>query len=80
MKLFVGRIPNGATPEDLKNHFAEFGEVSDAYIPTPFRGFGFITFASSAEGRLAQRITHKMKVKYHISIFSSMYCPLLAMF
>jgi len=61
MKLFVGRIPHGVTQEELKNYFLEFGEISDTYIPPPFRGFGFVTFVSSENARLALRLNHKIK-------------------
>jgi len=47
MKLFVGRLPGGTTVENLKEYFSQFGEVTDAWIPTPFRNFGFITYAST---------------------------------
>eukprot|EP00112_Aurelia_sp_Birch-Aquarium-sp1_P024544 Seg782.4 transcript_id=Seg782.4/GoldUCD/mRNA.D3Y31 product="TAR DNA-binding protein 43" protein_id=Seg782.4/GoldUCD/D3Y31 len=46
-KLFIGRLAGGTTTDDLKNYFEMFGELTDVYIPKPFRGFGFITFASS---------------------------------
>lgn len=46
-KLFVGRLAGGTTTDDLRNYFVIFGELTDIYIPKPFRGFGFITFASS---------------------------------
>lgn len=31
-------------PEDLKEFFSQYGEVTDVFIPKPFRGFGFVTF------------------------------------
>ena len=33
------------TTEHLKNHFSQFGEVVDVYIPEPFRAIAFVTFA-----------------------------------
>jgi len=53
MKLFVGRCPSGITTDDLREHFAKFGELTDVYIPTPFRNFAFITYASQEAGRSA---------------------------
>lgn len=58
MKLFIGRIPDGTSAEDLKTYFSDFGEVKDAYIPTPPRGFGFVTYACSEDGRAVLRRSH----------------------
>ncbi len=43
----MGRLANGTTQDDLRNYFEIFGELTDVYIPKPFRAFGFVTFASS---------------------------------
>lgn len=43
-KVFVGRITEEMSIEDLKEYFSQFGEVTDVYIPKPFRSFCFITF------------------------------------
>ncbi|EDO44940.1 predicted protein [Nematostella vectensis] len=52
-KLFVGRLPESTTEKTLMEYFAQFGEVTDVYIPKPFRHFGFVTFAS---GELAKKV------------------------
>jgi len=44
-KIFVGRITENLTKEDIKDHFETFGLVTDVYIPTPFRHFCFVQFA-----------------------------------
>lgn len=44
-KIFVGRMSEDITAEDLREYFSQFGEITDTYIPKPFRGFGFVTFA-----------------------------------
>uniref|UniRef100_A0A915HXT4 RRM domain-containing protein n=1 Tax=Romanomermis culicivorax TaxID=13658 RepID=A0A915HXT4_ROMCU len=44
-KIFVGRINESVTVEDLREHFVQFGDVIDVFIPKPFRGFGFVTFS-----------------------------------
>ena len=33
------------TEEDLRQYFAQFGEVRDVFLPRPFRAFAFVTFA-----------------------------------
>lgn len=43
-KVFVGRCTEEMTSEDLKDYFTKFGEVTDVFIPKPFRAFAFITF------------------------------------
>lgn len=45
-KIFVGRISEDITIDDLQNYFSRFGEVTDVYIPKPFRSFAFVTFDS----------------------------------
>mmetsp|Transcript_24062 Transcript_24062/g.44705 ORF Transcript_24062/g.44705 Transcript_24062/m.44705 type:complete len:411 (+) Transcript_24062:204-1436(+) len=45
-KLYVGNVPFDSTPEDLRDLFEEFGDVSDVYIPLRdgrARGFAFVT-------------------------------------
>jgi TAR DNA-binding protein 43 len=44
-KIFVGRCSEDLTTDDLRSFFANYGEVQDVYIPRPFRGFAFVTFA-----------------------------------
>lgn len=43
-KVFVGRITEDMAVEDLKTYFEQYGEVTDVYIPKPFRAFCFVTF------------------------------------
>ncbi|CDW53203.1 RRM 1 and RRM 6 domain containing protein [Trichuris trichiura] len=45
-KVFVGRLTETITEQDLIEFFSSRGEVLDVFIPKPFRGFGFITFSS----------------------------------
>lgn len=60
MKLFVGRVPNGATKEDLSEYFSQFGELKDVYIPTPFKNYGFVTFTSSEVGSYVLSQSHSL--------------------
>lgn len=43
-KVFVGRCTEDMTSDDLKEYFSKFGEVTDVFIPKPFRAFSFVTF------------------------------------
>lgn len=60
-KLFIGRVPVEATPDDLHAYFSQFGWVVDVYLPkdmkkTSHRGFGFVTFSDeAAAARVARR-------------------------
>jgi RNA recognition motif-containing protein len=58
MNIYVANIPWKASEEQLKQLFAEFGEVSSAKIimdkvTQRSRGFGFIEMADDAAGRQA---------------------------
>lgn len=33
------------TTDDLRQYFMQYGEVTDVFIPKPFRAFAFVTFA-----------------------------------
>ena len=46
-KIFVARLSETITADDLKEHFEKFGPVTDVYIPKPFRSFAFVTFQES---------------------------------
>lgn len=63
-KLFIGRLPRGATTEDLRTCFAEYGPLKDVYVPSNFRGFGFVTFASQAAAQAAMNTQHVIKGNY----------------
>lgn len=43
-KVFVGRCTEDITADDLRDYFSKFGEVTDVFIPKPFRAFAFVTF------------------------------------
>lgn len=46
-KIFVGRMTEDITVDDLRDHFSKFGTVTDVFIPKPFRSFGFVTFSDN---------------------------------
>lgn len=43
-KVFVGRCTEDLSSNDLREYFSQFGEVTDVFIPKPFRAFSFVTF------------------------------------
>nr|XP_027201214.1 TAR DNA-binding protein 43-like [Dermatophagoides pteronyssinus] len=43
-KIFIGRLTEAIQYDDLKEYFSKYGEISDIFIPKPFRGFAFVTF------------------------------------
>lgn len=58
MNIYVANIPWKASEEELKNLFAEYGEVTSAKIVTDkftqrSRGFGFIEMKDDTAGRTA---------------------------
>lgn len=46
-KVFIGRVSEDLTVEDLRAYFSKFGEVVDVFIPKPHRAFAFVTFADA---------------------------------
>ncbi|XP_071702563.1 uncharacterized protein [Rutidosis leptorrhynchoides] len=58
-KIFVGRLPQEASVDDLHTYFGRFGRILDVYVPkdpkrSGHRGFGFVTFA---EDGVADRVS-----------------------
>jgi RNA recognition motif-containing protein len=58
MKMYVGNLSYDLTEDELKQKFAEFGEVSSVSILTDRetgrpKGFGFVEMASKAEAEAA---------------------------
>ena len=83
-KIFVGRVTENLSKEDLKDHFETFGQVkeriyikvifyetvscfqvTDVYIPTPFRQFAFVQFS---ESRVAQSLLGKEHIIKGVSV------------
>lgn len=46
-KVFVGRCTEALTADDLREYFGAFGQVTDVFVPKPFRAFSFVTFLDS---------------------------------
>ena len=52
-KIYIGNISYDTSPEQLKEHFSQYGEVSNVYIPTDRftgnpRGFAFLALSAEA--------------------------------
>ncbi|XWS45268.1 hypothetical protein CRYUN_Cryun15aG0121900 [Craigia yunnanensis] len=64
-KIFVGRLPQEATADDLHQYFGRFGHILDVYIPkdpkrSGHRGFGFVTFSEDGVADRVSRRSHKI--------------------
>ncbi|KAL9245796.1 hypothetical protein vseg_019404 [Gypsophila vaccaria] len=64
-KIFVGRLPQEATTDDLRQYFGRFGRILDVYIPkdpkrSGHRGFGFVTFADDGIADRVARRSHEI--------------------
>ena len=62
-KLYVGGIPYTSSNDDLKNHFAQAGEVVSAQIiidkmTNRSKGFGFVEMASEEDANKAISMFH----------------------
>ena len=67
MKLFVGRLAQGTTEDDVNEYFSDYGELVDVFVPqNPFRGFGFITFSSHEDGQKVLSMNHMINVSAFI--------------
>lgn len=64
-KIFVGRLPQEASVEDLRQYFGRFGRIMDVYVPkdpkrSGHRGFGFVTFAEDGIADHVARRSHEI--------------------
>uniref|UniRef100_A0A6M2DQ04 TAR DNA-binding protein 43 n=1 Tax=Xenopsylla cheopis TaxID=163159 RepID=A0A6M2DQ04_XENCH len=67
-KVFVGRCTEDLTADDLQEYFSTFGEVTDVFIPKPFRAFSFVTFLDPDVAQSLCGEDHIIKgVSVHIS-------------
>ena len=58
LNIYVGNLPYAVAENDLRNLFAEFGDVSSAHLIIDrdtgrSKGFGFVEMPNSDEGRRA---------------------------
>jgi len=67
-KVFVGRCTEDINADDLREYFSKFGEVTDVFIPKPFRAFSFITFLDPEVAQSLCGEDHIVKgVSVHVS-------------
>ncbi|KAF2354829.1 RNA recognition motif domain [Trinorchestia longiramus] len=71
-KVFVGRTTEDITAEDLRDYFEKFGEVTDVFIPKPFRAFSFVTFL---DPEIAQRLCGEDHIIKGVSVNISSATP-----
>ncbi|XP_065560119.1 TAR DNA-binding protein 43-like [Artemia franciscana] len=70
-KVFVGRCTEDMTPDEIREYFSKFGEVTDVFIPRPFRAFAFVTFADPEVANSLCGEDHIIKgVSVHVSTAS----------
>lgn len=70
--MFVGRCTEDIAAEDLREYFAKFGEVTDVFIPKPFRAFAFVTFL---EAEVAQSLCGEDHIVKGVSVHVSNAAP-----
>ncbi|XP_013084839.1 TAR DNA-binding protein 43-like isoform X2 [Biomphalaria glabrata] len=67
-KVFIGRVTEDISAEDLRNYFNKFGEVVDVFIPKPYRAFAFVTFADAETAQALCGEDHIIKgASVHVS-------------
>ena len=67
-KVFIARCTEDLTADDLRNHFNQYGEVVDVFIPKPFRSFAFVTFSDPEVAHSLCGEDHIVKgVSVHVS-------------
>lgn len=67
-KVFVGRCTEDLTADDLREYFSRYGEVTDVFIPKPFRAFSFVTFLDPEVAQSLCGEDHIVKgVSVHVS-------------
>jgi len=47
-KVYVSYHDETLTMEEIREHFEQFGDVEDVFVPTPWRHFAFVTFSSAS--------------------------------
>ena len=66
-KMYVGNLPFSASDAELRELFAQYGDVTDVHLPMDRemgrpRGFAFVTMSSPDEAKAAIAAVHGTKV------------------
>ena len=61
------------TADDLRDYFSKFGEVTDVFIPKPFRAFAFVTFLDPEVAQVRNLFVQIMKVLTSIAFAHALY-------
>lgn len=70
-KVFVGGCTEDITADDLRDYFYKYGEVTDVFVPKPFRPFSFVTFLDPEMAQNVCEENHVIKgVAVNVSIAS----------
>lgn len=59
--MFIGQCTEDLTEDILREYFSQFGEISDLYVPKPFRAFAFVTFVDSNAAKNVCSQEHQIK-------------------
>jgi len=46
-RIYVGRLTEDIKEADLRTYFSQFGEITEIFLPSPFRAFAFVTFVDA---------------------------------
>jgi len=49
--------------KELEAHFKKYGVVTDVYVPSHYRGFGFVTYEDGEDARRAASASHEFRGK-----------------
>lgn len=71
-KIFIGRLTNDISLDDLREYFVKYGEVEDVFSPKPFRGFAFVTFKDNETTSKICETDHIIK---NVSVYVSNAVP-----
>ena len=55
--------------DDLRDYFSKFGEVTDVFIPKPFRAFAFVTFLDPEVAQVWLTCSHFNSYKRYFLTF-----------
>ncbi|XP_063057431.1 TAR DNA-binding protein 43-like [Engraulis encrasicolus] len=67
-RVFVGRCTEDISADDLRQFFMQYGEVTDVFIPKPFRAFAFVTFS---DDQVAQALSGEDLIIKGVSVHIS---------